>query len=100
MSKAFLLLAADSTSGSRPPGGVFPHGKHNQRRLAMNDMSGRYFLMVRIKQQLEKLEPIELAIVLSWLASGDLYKWGADKLSANRQDTEGITKEAIKKLET
>ena len=66
----------------------------------MNDMSGRYFLKLRINQQLEKLEPIELAIVLSWLASGDLYKWGANELSANKPDTEGITQKAIKKLET
>ena len=51
----------------------------------MTDCTGskRFYLISAIKAHIEQLDNIELAIILAWLKSGDLYKWGADLLTKN-----------------
>lgn len=52
----------------------------------MQDFKGstkRFYLLSKIRSNLDQLDDIELAIVLAWLKSGDLYKWGAELLTKN-----------------
>lgn len=52
----------------------------------MQDFTGstkRFYLLSTIRRNLDQMDDIELAIVLAWLKSGDLYKWGAELLTKN-----------------
>lgn len=70
----------------------------------MQDFTGstkRAYLLSTIRHNLDQMDDIELAIVLAWLKSGDLYKWGADLLTkkgGTAQDVinhaEGVAKAA------
>ena len=69
----------------------------------MQDFTGstkRAYLLTTIRHNLDQMDDIELAIVLAWLKSGDLYKWGAELLTKNgsAQDVinhaEGVAKAA------
>lgn len=43
-------------------------------------MTQREHITQKITAHISQLDTIELAIVLAWLKSGDMYKWGADRL--------------------
>ena len=52
----------------------------------MQDFTGstkRFYLLSTIRRNIDQMDDIELAIVLAWLKSGDLYKWGAELLTKN-----------------
>ena len=43
-------------------------------------MTPREQIARKITEHISQLDTIELAIVLAWLKSGDMYQWGADRL--------------------
>lgn len=43
-------------------------------------MTQREHITQKITAHISQLDTIELAIVLAWLKSGEMYQWGADRL--------------------
>lgn len=43
-------------------------------------MTQREQIARKITEHISQLDTIELAIVLAWLKSGEMYQWGADRL--------------------
>lgn len=43
-------------------------------------MTQRDHITQKITEHISQLDTLELAIVLAWLKSGEMYKWGADRL--------------------